>query len=307
LRFIGCSRVSSAWSRASWVCSSGRGLGLGLGEAGEGEAGEAGAVLEVAGGDGLAFGVVGEPAVAEAQELVDLLVADEVVLVVVEDGQEDVEVGEELAQGAGAGELDGPVGGHAPGGVVVVEGEALGGDGVTERLEEAAQEWFAAATGDAGQAGDERERELGELGALLADAGEGAAQDLGDGDAEERGGDVGAVVDVLREEAVGLVARAPADQADRVDLEEEGGGAGVVAELGVEDVRAAEGELEVLHAGGVLVQQPAEVARGAVGGADRQQHGDLASRRRWGPRARRRRRSGSPGCARRRRARAASS
>jgi hypothetical protein len=100
----------------------GDGLGLGLGEAGEGGAGEAGAVLEVAGGDGLAFGVVGEPAVAEAEELVDLLVADVVVLVVVEDGEEDVEVGEELAQGAAAGELDGPVGGHAPAGVGGVAG-----------------------------------------------------------------------------------------------------------------------------------------------------------------------------------------
>jgi hypothetical protein len=132
---------------------------------------------------------------------------------------------------------------------------------------------FAAAAGDAGEASDEREGEGGEFGALLADAGEGGAEDLGDGDGEEGGGDVGAVVDVLREEAVGLGGRSAADQADGVDLEEEGGGAGVVGELGVEDVGAAEAEVEVLDAGGVLVEQPAEVRRRIVRGADREEHG----------------------------------
>jgi hypothetical protein len=42
---------------------------------------------------------------------------------------------------------------------------------------------------------------------------------------------------------------------------------------GVQHVRAPERELERLRAGGVLVQQEAEVGGGRVGGGDRQQHG----------------------------------
>jgi hypothetical protein len=74
-------------------------------------------VLEVAQGDGLALGVVGEPALAEAQQLVDLVVADVVVLAVVEHGDQHVEVREQFASGAVRASVDGVVAAVAPLGV----------------------------------------------------------------------------------------------------------------------------------------------------------------------------------------------
>ena len=61
---------------------------------------EAALVLQVAAGDQLALGVRREPALAVAQQLLDLVVADPVVLVVVEHRDEHVEVGEQVAQAA---------------------------------------------------------------------------------------------------------------------------------------------------------------------------------------------------------------
>ena len=74
------------------------------------------------------------------------------------------------------------------------------------------------------------------------------------------------------------------------------------------DLASAEAEVEVLDAGGVLVEQPAEVAGGSMSGADRQEHGGLRRRGSAGwLRRRRRRRSGWRACARTRPAMVASS
>ena len=59
---------------------------------------EAALVLQVAAGDQLALGVRGQPALAVAQQLLDLVVADPVVLVVVEHRDQHVEVRQQLAQ-----------------------------------------------------------------------------------------------------------------------------------------------------------------------------------------------------------------
>ena len=93
--------------------------------------------------------------------------------------------------------------------------------------------------------------------AVLAAPAEGGAEDLGDRDAQERRRDVRAVVDVLVEQPP--EAAAAADQADRVDVQQQGGGAAVVGRLGVEDVGLAERQVERLRPVRVLVQQVAEV------------------------------------------------
>ena len=73
-------------------------------------------------------------------------------------------------------------------------------------------------------------------------------------------------------------ALAPPDQRHRVDLQEQCGRAPLDGRLGVEDVCRAVGGGERLRVVGMLVQQVAEVGRGALwgaGGTDRQEHGGL--------------------------------
>jgi hypothetical protein len=105
---------------------------------------------------------------------------------------------------------------------------------------------------------------------------QGRPEHLGDGDAQERRGDVGAVVDVLCEQEV-LVGVAAPDQPHGVHVEQQAGGAAVVADLGVVGVGGAEAQVERLELVRVLVEQVAQVARRAVGGGDRQQHGQLGT------------------------------
>src|SRR5205085_3436890 len=105
----------------------------------------------------------------------DLVLADPVVLLAVENGHEHVEVREQLAQRARRLELDGEVGAVAPLGEGFVEGVALGAHLVAERLEEAAKERLAPAARKHDDARDEWERRLDEVGALLAAAAERAA------------------------------------------------------------------------------------------------------------------------------------
>ena len=55
-------------------------------------------VLQVAAGDEVLLGMSGEPTFALPKQLLELVLADEVVLVVVENRDEDVEVGQELRE-----------------------------------------------------------------------------------------------------------------------------------------------------------------------------------------------------------------
>jgi hypothetical protein len=58
------------------------------------------------------------------------------------------------------------------------------------------------------------------------------------------------------------------DKANRIDVQREGKRAAFVRCLGVEHVRAAEGQLQLLAAGRVLVQQIAEIGGGPLGRGD---------------------------------------
>jgi hypothetical protein len=158
----------------------------------------------------------------------------------------------------------------------------LYGDCVAQRLEQPPEEGFAAATGQHGQRSLERQRRFGQLRPFLAPAGQGAAEHLGDCHAQEGGGDVRAVVDVLFHGAP-LAGRpaAVADQPNRIDIQQQGGRAAVRVGLGVNDVGLAEGERERLAAGRVLVQEVAEVGRRPVRRCDRQEHRGLAAPGRW--------------------------
>src|SRR5213078_204462 len=81
--------------------------------------------------------------------------------------------------------------------------------------------------------------------------------------------DVGPVVDVLIEKREADTAP---DQADGVDVQEQGGRAALLVRLLVEDVRRAERQGEPLDAVRMLVQQEAEIRRGRPGECQCEQH-----------------------------------
>jgi len=63
-----------------------------------------------------------------------------------------------------------------------------------------------------------------------------------------------------------------ADEADRIDLEQQRRGRPPFADLRVEHVRGAHGQAERLQPPGMLVQQESQVGCGFSGRRDRQQH-----------------------------------
>ncbi len=113
-------------------------------------------VLEVAAGDEVLLGMFGQPALTLTQQLLELVLSDEVVLVVVENRNENVEVGQELRECPLRSQLHGEVGSLAPRRERGVERVVLGVNLVPERLEQAAQQPLAAAAGKNGEPGDQR-------------------------------------------------------------------------------------------------------------------------------------------------------
>ena len=142
-------------------------------------------------------------------------------------------------------------GGGRQGEAAVARANGGGLDFVAERCEEAFELWRR--RGHAFDLGAQGERGLSEFWLFLTGAAHGGAEYLRDGDAEERGGGVGAVVDVLGEQAFALVFAA--HEGDGVHIEEEGASAALVGGFGVEDAGGAKREVELLGAGRVLGQQ----------------------------------------------------
>src|SRR5262249_43018468 len=97
---------------------------------------------------------------------------------------------------------------------------------------------------------------------------EGGTEGARQGHAQHRRRRVRAVVDVLVEGGAGA-----ADDADRIDIEQQSRRTALVRDLGEEHVRVTEGEAQRLHAIGVLVQQIPEIPGwgGRIG--ERQEHG----------------------------------
>ena len=152
-------------------------------------------------------------------------------------------------------------------------GGGFGVDLVAQRFEQPADQCGAVAGSDRADLGLERQGVGGQLRSLFVPSGEGAAEDLGDRDAEVRGGAVGPVVHVFLQQGLrGVVAGpAAAGQPDRVDLQHHCGGAAFCGRLRVEDVGAAEGQFEGLQLVGVLLQKIAQVGGGWLGGGDGEQ------------------------------------
>ncbi len=236
-------------------------------------ASQAALVLQVAPRDGLALGMRRQPSLAPANQLVDFVVANPVVLVVVQNGNKHVEMREQIAEPLGARDRYGEIAARAPVAVLLIEGVLLGAHLVAERLEEPPQECLAAAAGKNREASLERKLAARQLGPLLAAPRERRPEHLRDRDAEERGRHVGPIVDVLLE-GPSLAGRAlpTPHEPDRIDVKEQSGGAAVRLGLRVEDVRLSEGEAKRVRTKRVLVQQVPEVCGRRGRASDRQQH-----------------------------------
>jgi len=93
-------------------------------------------VKQVALGDQLAIWMDGQPLAAAAQELVDLVGPDPVVLVVVQHRQKDEEVFQQVLHLGRCAQPDGQVATVAPGRKVSIEGDGRGVHRVAERFEQ---------------------------------------------------------------------------------------------------------------------------------------------------------------------------
>ena len=222
-----------------------------------------------------------EPAFPLRDQLLDLAVADPVMLRVVEDRDQDVEMREELGERRRLPQRHREVRALAPLRMPIVERQSSRVDVVAERSEDVGEKPLAAAHRQSIKSGLERNRRCRQLGPILRAAVHRRAEDLGDGHAEERRRDIGTVVDVLIERPLSPLAGA-ANQSDRIDFEHQARGAAFGRRFRIEDVRLAEGQVERLESIGMLLQQVAEVGRRGMRRRQREQHGrPSGSSRTW--------------------------
>ncbi|MNW56067.1 hypothetical protein D3C74_337660 [compost metagenome] len=164
------------------------------------------------------------------------------------------------AHGPGQAQVD--VARVAPLGHGRVERLGRGVDGPAQGPEQALGEARATAAGQRGDVDLERDRGVRERLPGVAAACHRRPEHRAERDREHRGGGVGAVVDVLGErERVASAEPLVAHDPHGVDLEEQRDRAARGVGLGIEDVRRADGKVERLGSGGVLVQQVPEVGR----------------------------------------------
>ncbi len=104
-------------------------------------------MTQVATGDELPLGVVGEPVTATAEQLVDLVVADPVVLVVVEHRQEHVQVLQDVLDPGYRRQAYIKVRAQSPLDEAAVERSSGGDHLVAERLEQRPEHLLAAPAG----------------------------------------------------------------------------------------------------------------------------------------------------------------
>src|SRR5439155_2842906 len=214
-----------------------------------------------------------EPALSSAEELVDLVPTNPVVLVVVEYRNEDIKVPKQILQSYRPAEDEVVVSALAPLGPTGIDRLTAGLDFVAQGREQSLDETGTATTRKRRDPSDEGDRRVGKFGALLRAPVQRTSVDLRDGGRKERIGRIRPVVDVLVQQSTIPRADPPSHQRDRVEVDEERSRTGIVLRLGVEDPRGSGGQLELLHTSGVLVQEVAKVRRGSVRCLDRQQHG----------------------------------
>ena len=235
-------------------------------------------------GDELTCGMRCEPSLSSAEELVDLVPTDPVVLVVVEHRDEDIKVPKQILQPHDPAEDEVVVGALAPLRPTGIDRLTAGLYFVAKGREQSLDETGTATTRKRRDPSDKGDRRVRQFGALVRAPVQRTSVDLCDGRRKERIGRIRPVVDVLVQESAIPRADPPSHQRDRVEVDEERSSTGIVLGLGVEDPRGSGGQLELLHTSGVLVQEVPKVRRGSVRCLDRQQHGAASPLRYLGAR-----------------------
>ena len=217
-------------------------------------------------------GMADEPALAVAKQLLHLVVADPVVLLVVEHRNEHVQVRQQVAQPARRAERDGEQPARAERRHALVELVA----GRFDRHSREARTMPRRNVSPPRQGTAARRASSGsvsrhEVGLPLASTPERGIEPARKHDREQRRRDVRSVVDVLIFERP--LAAAATDHADRVDVEQYGRRAAVLSRLRVEDRRVAERKLSRVDVLRMLVQQEPEIGGRPMGRSDGQKHG----------------------------------
>ena len=222
------------------------------------------------------------------QQLLDLVVADPVVLLIVENRNEHVQVRQQVAQPARRAQRDREQPARTEDRHALVELVARRLDRVAERLEQRAEECLAAAAGNSREPRFERQLDRRKVGLPLASTAQRGVEPARKHDREQRRRDVRPVVDVLiLGTALARRGHGPS-RPDRRRAARPPCRRSSVAS-GIEDRGAAERKLPRVHVLRVLVQQESEIGGRPVGRSNGQEHArgvEARSRHRYanGPR-----------------------
>ena len=176
-------------------------------------------VRQVAAGDEDLLRVRAEPVGASPDQLVDLVVADPVVLGVVEDRQQDVQVIQRISEPDAASEVNVEIPRLPPRRNGGIQRDGGRRDLPAERREQAAQQVGAATARDGGQADFQRYGGRGQVRTRVAAAGERCPEHVLERHRQHAGRGVRAIVDVLPQgEPVAGRSLPPADQGDWIHL-----------------------------------------------------------------------------------------
>src|SRR5260221_2133004 len=143
-------------------------------------------MTQIAVRDQLTLRMRGEPVLALTKELRNLIVADIVMLVVIENRNQDIQMRQEFAEPDFATESHSKVSAEPPLRVGIIQRMRDRFDGVAKRLEEPPRERLATATGDDRQMRLQWQAPRSKIGALFAAAGHRGSQDVANRDAHER-------------------------------------------------------------------------------------------------------------------------
>ncbi len=213
-----------------------------------------------------------KPSFTTLQQLLDLVVGYPVVLLIVEDRNQHIEVGEQILQPNSTCDGQCDIGRRSPFRELVVKLRALHFYGVAQRLEETPDQIFTATGRDDRQMGSQRNRRLRKFRSIFAPPAHCRAEYPAHRDAQERVRSIRTVIHVLLQLSAFTGRPTTAHERYRVDLDQQSRGAEVDRSIGIEHIGLPKRKLFRLEACWILVQQIAEIGCRLMRGGDREEH-----------------------------------
>ena len=177
---------------------------------------------------------------------------------------------EQVRQPDGAGEGKIHIVAHAPFWKAIIQTVLRIGDGIAQRLEDLFELFRLTAAGQIGQMHLQGQGPLGKLRPLPAGSAHGRAVDPGQSCAQEGGGGIGAIVDIVEQTAA---ARFAPGQVDGIQVQQQGCGAFAALRPGIENIDPSKAHFEHLRPRRVLVQQIAQIRCRGLTICNGQKHG----------------------------------